>query len=218
MFNLVNANDTVVNEEINQNIYYSGSSEVKTIYLTFDDGYSRVNTIEILNILESRMINATFFFEGDFLLNNQDLVKRAIRDGHLIGNHTYSHINATKYSKEQFTKELEKVETLFYNITKQELTKLYRPPMGLYNDSNLEVLNQKGYKVIMWNVNYPDWNKSLDRGHDYAFSEIIRQTKNGSIILMHTILKSNVDALPDIIDELKKRGFTFATLDQLYKI
>jgi peptidoglycan-N-acetylmuramic acid deacetylase len=219
LIDLTNKEDMpVAINDFNNKIFYYGDSQDNFIYLTFDDGFGRNNTKQILDILEAENVKATFFFEGNFLKTNPDLILRAYKFGHVFGNHTYSHKNAANYTNEKFIEELEKVEKLFYQITKSPLDKLYRPPMGFISHSNLEVLKEKGYKVMMWSVSYEDWDYKKEIEPAYTFQEIVSNTKNGSIILMHTMNKANVEALSDIIKELKKRGYEFATLDLLYRL
>lgn len=219
LYELTQNKDALVakNDFVNR-IYYYGDKEDRYIYLTFDDGFGRANTKQILDILKQEQVKATFFFEGHFINTNKDLILRAFNEGHIFGNHTYSHKNASNYTNEKFIDELEKIEKVIYDITKSPIEKIYRPPMGMYSYSNLNVLKEKGYRMMMWNVSYEDWDAKKYIDPIYTYNQIVNQTTNGSIILMHTMNKANVEALSDIISELKKRGFEFATLDLLYQL
>lgn len=199
--------------EQNQLIYHGDESSNK-IYLTFDDGYSQANTISILDTLKKYDVPATFFVEGDFLENNPIAVKR-IADEQILGNHTMCHCDIRKLSDEEFIDDIERFESIAYNITGKEITKFFRPPMGYINKEKENILYEMGYKIFMWNVKIYDYVYTDDLGVDYVIENIVKQTKKGSIILMHTLTNSNAYALPVIIETLRGKGFEFAPLTDL---
>lgn len=193
---------------------YHGDEQSNHIYLTFDDGYSAKNTEQILNILKEKNVPATFFVEGDFLSQNPILVNR-ITTEQTLGNHTFSHKDITKMSDVGFKEDLLKFEATAKKITGQINTKYFRPPMGKINDHKMSILESMGYQVFLWNVSYYDYVYYDDRGTDYAYRQLLKQTKNGSIILMHTLTKSNVNVLASAIDGLRNKGFVFSPLSEL---
>lgn len=195
-------------------IIYQGDSNSNHIYLTFDDGYSAKNTEKILNTLQEKNVKATFFIEGEFLVQNPILVRR-IANEQTLANHTFSHKDITKMSNADFRKDLEKFEEEVFRITGKPVTKYFRPPMGRINKSKLAVLEELGYSIFKWDVSYYDYVYYDDRGVDYALNNILKQTKNGSVILMHTLTKSNANVLGTAIDKLREKGFVFSDLSEL---
>lgn len=195
-------------------ILYHGDTNSNHIYLTFDDGHSYKNTRDILDILKEKSVPATFFIEGDFLVQNPILINRIVNE-QTLGNHTMCHKDITKLSNQQFREDIAKYEKAVYDITGQSVTKYFRPPMGKINKNKQAILNELGYTIFKWDVSYYDYVYFDDRGVDYALNNILKQTKNGSIILMHTLTKSNVNVLATAIDKLREKGFVFSSLDEL---
>ncbi len=195
-------------------VIFQGNTNSNHIYLTFDDGYSAKNTEKILNTLLEKKVPATFFIEGEFLVQNPILVRRIARE-QTLANHTFSHKDITKMSNEVFRKDIFKFETEVMRITGAPVTKYFRPPMGYINSAKKTILDDLGYTVFKWNVSYYDYVYNDDRGVEYALNNLLKQTKNGSIILMHTLTKSNANVLGTAIDKLRAKGFVFASLDEL---
>lgn len=195
-------------------VIYNGDRNLNHIYLTFDDGYSAKNTEKILNVLKEKNVKAVFFIEGEFLVQNPILVKR-IAEEQILANHTFSHKDITKMSDEEFLNDIKKFEEEAKRITGKVNDKKFRPPMGKINDAKLKILNDLGYKVYMWDVSYYDYVPDNDKGEEFALDNLLKQTKNGSIILMHTLTKSNADVLPKAIDELRKKGFVFSDIEEI---
>lgn len=191
-----------------------GNRELNHIYLTFDDGYSAKNTEKILNTLKEKNVKATFFIEGEFLTQNPILVNR-IAEEQTLANHTFSHKDITKMSDMAFRKDILQFEEEAFKITGKRVTKYFRPPMGFINSYKLSILTELNYTVFKWDVSYYDYVYNDDRGVDYALRNLLRQTKNGSIILMHTLTKSNAEVLSTAIDKLRERGFVFSSLEEL---
>lgn len=198
----------------NNYLIYHGDESSNKIYLTFDDGYSLNNTLSILDTLKKYDVPATFFIEGDFLENNPIAVKR-IANEQILANHTMCHCDIRKLSDEELIDDLQRFESIAYNITGKEITKFFRPPMGYINKEKEELLYKLGYKIFMWNVKIYDYVYTDDLGVDYVIQNIVKQTKKGSIILMHTLTNSNAYALPVIIETLRGKGFEFAPLTDL---
>lgn len=195
-------------------VFYHGNRKDNKIYLTFDDGYSAVNTEKILNVLKEKNVTATFFIEGGFLMENPILCKR-IAEEQTLANHTFTHSDITKMSDEVFVQDIKKFEEEALRITGKPVTKYFRPPMGVFNEEKLNLLGDLGYTVFMWDVSYYDYVPDKDNGYSYALKNLLSKTENGSIILMHTLTKSNVDVLAEAIDLLKEKGFVFSALADL---
>ena len=192
----------------------SGDRMDNKIYLTFDDGYSARNTKKILDILKATRVPATFFIEGGFLTENPLLSKRTA-DEQILANHTFSHVDITKISDEELRRQLKQFEDEALKITGKPVRKFFRPPMGKYNDRKLKILADFGYTVFLWDVQYYDYVHNDDQGIKYVLDNLMKQTQNGSIILMHTLTNSNADALEEAITRLRAKGFVFASLEEL---
>lgn len=197
-------------------LIYSGDTDSNKIYLTFDDGYSLKNTLSILDTLQEYEVPATFFIEGGFLKQNPIAVKR-IANEQILANHTMCHCDIRKLSNEEFIEDIEEFEAIAYEMTGKEITKFFRPPMGFINKDKEEILFDRGYTIFMWNVKIYDYVPDDDKGVDYAVNNIVKQVKNGSIILMHTLTESNAKALPVIIERLREKGYEFSSLMDFVK-
>ena len=192
------------------NAYYMGSDE-KTIYLTFDVGSNDTYTKEIADILYQNDVKATFFVCGNFVKTNPELMKQFVEQGHSVGNHTYHHhamydyANASNFAT--FLKEIEDVEKEFYNITGQEMDKVYREPRGEYSERTLAIMQSMGYKTYFWSADYYDF--AYDVSAETAFENYYKRYHNGAIFLIHPTNKGNYLAMDRFVKEMKKLGYSF---------
>ena len=183
-------------------------AESPKVSLTFDDGPSRKYTPLLLDGLKERGIHATFFLMGKNIPGNEDLVERIQADGHLIGNHTYNHVQLDRVSERTAKEEIEKTSNEIFKIT-GTYPSYVRPPFGAWR-KNLD------FSVTMfpvfWDIDTLDWKtKNPD-----SISQIVEsQIYDGAIILMHDGFKTSVDAALRIADELSGKGYDFVTVDQL---
>ena len=197
---------------------FLGNTEEKVLYLTFDAGYENGCTAQILDILKGQEVNAAFFLVGNYLEKNADLVRRMVSEGHIVGNHTMHHPDMSKISDlNAFRKELEDLEALYRQITGQEMPKYYRPPQGVYSESNLQMAKQLGYKTVFWSLAYVDWNNDSQPTAEYAFSKLLPRTHNGAVILLHSTSKTNAAILDQLIQKWKAMGYRFGTLEELFE-
>lgn len=194
---------------------YKGKPDEKVIYLTFDNGYEAGHTESILNTLIEEDVPATFFLTGHYLTSATPLVKRMIKDGHGIGNHSYDHPNMANLSEQGMKDEWTRFDKKLKELTGMERTIYARPPKGTFNDKLLSVGNELGYRHIFWSVAFVDWHRDQRKGKDYAYGELMKQLHPGALILMHTVSPDNSEALPSFIQDAKKEGYTFKTLDDL---
>ncbi len=178
------------------------------IALTFDDGPHPVFTPRLLDGLKERGVHATFFLIGKNIIGNEDVVRRMKDEGHLIGNHTYNHVQLTKLSEEKACEEIIKTNDLIYEVTGSG-TEFIRPPFGSWND-NLEC----GIELIsiLWSVDPLDW-KTEDTSA--VVNRVVKNVKENDIILLHDYYGSSVDAALQIVDILQKEGYEFVTADEL---
>ena len=193
--------------------YYTGNTDEKVIYLTFDAGYENGNTAAILDALKKHHVPATFFVVGTFISSEPDLIKRMAEEGHTVGNHTYHHPDMSQIaSKEAFQKELGDVEEEYKKITGQEMTKYYRPPQGKYSEANLEMAKELGYKTYFWSLAYVDWYQDKQPTKEEAFSKLIGRIHPGAIVLLHSTSKTNAEILDELLTKWEEMGYTFKPL------
>lgn len=196
--------------------YYAEQTTEKKIYLTFDCGYENGNTPAILDALKKHQAPATFFVVGNFLSSNPELVRRMADEGHLVGNHTFSHPDMSAIStKEAFLKELSQVEDLYREITGQEMAKYYRPPQGKYSQENLETANALGYHTFFWSLAYVDWKKDQQPTKKEAFQKLLGRIHPGAIVLLHNTSNTNGQILDELLGKWEEMGYTFHPLTEL---
>lgn len=187
----------------------------KNIYLTFDCGYENGYTKGILDVLRETNTKACFFITGHYLKSSKDLVRQMIDDGHIIGNHTYSHKDFTKSTNEEILADIRKLEDEFYKDMGVKLSNYVRPPRGEYSLESQKLLSDNDYKSVFWSLAYLDWNKDVYNGNHYSYNKVMNKIHNGAIILMHTVGKDNMVDLKDIIIDLKEEGYVFSSLDEI---
>lgn len=195
----------------NASAYVAASVEEKPkIAITFDDGPDAECTPKLLDGLQKRGVKATFFLIGQNIEkdNNREIVKRMYEEGHLIGNHTYHHVEITRVSNEKAYEELIMCNELIQSITGQEVEYM-RPPFGLWQKK----LEQKIHVLpVMWNVDPLDW---ATENVDEIVNRVVTRTEENDIILLHDCYDSSVKAALRIIDLLQAEGFEFVTVDEL---
>ncbi len=196
--------------------YYIGNTKEKVIYLTFDAGYENGYTPAILDALKKHNVHATFFVVGNYIKTSPDLVKRMIKEGHNVANHTYSHPNMSSISSmDSFRKELESLETEFEKVTGQKMVKYYRPPQGKYNIENLKMAKELGYKTFFWSLAYVDWLRDKQPTKEEAFKKMLGRIHPGAIVLLHSTSKTNSEILDELLTKWEEMGYTFGSLDDL---
>ena len=182
--------------------------EPPTIALTFDDGPNARYTPMLLDGLKKRNIRASFFLIGENIEGNEDILLQMRKDGHLIGNHTWDHVQLDKIPAEKARLEIEKTNNRIY-----EASGIYpsyvRPPFGAWiKDMELSVT----MLPVFWDVDTLDWQS---KNIDSILSIAQKQVHDGSIILMHDGYQTSVDAALKIADLFTEKGYVFVTADQL---
>lgn len=175
----------------------------KTIYITFDDGPTAEITDWVLNTLKRFKARATFFCVGENIKDNQELFSKIIKENHSIGNHTYSHINGWRYTKNNYIENIKKFERECYK------TNLFRPPFGKLTPKQIKAINQNHY-IIMWSVLSADFDKNTSK--ENCLKNVLKNTKAGSIINFHDndIAKENlIYTLPRILEYFTEKGYKF---------
>lgn len=195
---------------------YVGDGKEKVIYLTFDAGYENGNTDAILDALKKHQAPATFFLVGNYIETSPDLVKRMVAEGHTVGNHTCHHPNMSQIStKEAFEKELKDLEALYEKTTGQPMTKFYRPPQGKYNETNLQMAKDMGYRTFFWSLAYVDWYENDQPTREEAFEKLLGRIHPGAIVLLHSTSKTNGEILDELLTKWEEMGYHFDSLSNL---
>lgn len=184
----------------------------KFIAMTFDDGPHPQNTPRLLDILRARNIKATFYVIGRNVDLYPQIVRRAVAEGHEIGNHSYTHRLLTKLSDSEVRDDLARCRDAIGRAAGVQPRTL-RPPYGGFLQRQREMVHAEfGYPTIMWNVDPLDWKRP---GTSVVTSRILSNTTPGSIVLAHDLHGTTVDAMPATLDGLLQRGFQFVTVSQL---
>ncbi|MDO4339563.1 MAG: polysaccharide deacetylase family protein [Eubacteriales bacterium] len=184
------------------------SLEKPRVALTFDDGPSKKYTPMLLDGLKERGIQASFFLTGKNIEGNEELVKRISEEGHLIGNHTYNHVQLSKLSAAKAKEEIEKTSNEIYELT--GVYPLYlRPPFGSWRKDMELCVNMF---PVFWTVDTLDWES---KNVDSILQIVDNQVEDGSIILMHDGYETSVEAAFQIIDKLSDEGYDFVTVDRM---
>lgn len=180
----------------------------KVVALTFDDGPGYKTTMQLLDGLKERDVLVTFFLVGEKIEQRKEVVERMKEDGHLIGNHTYSHIQLDNVNPDCALEEVKKTNQLIQSIT-GDVPGFIRPPYGAWNE-NLE--KQIAMTPVLWTVDPFDWNvKDVNQ----IVKNVVSEVKSGDIILMHDIYETSVVAALEIVDQLQDQGYLFVTVDEL---
>ncbi|MDE7178356.1 MAG: polysaccharide deacetylase family protein [Lachnospiraceae bacterium] len=195
-------------ENITSAMNYEETVENPRIAITFDDGPHPYYTEQLLDGLKKRGVVATFFVTGEHAKLHPDIIKRMQEEGHLIGNHTYSHIQLGKNNRERFKDELVKTNELLLEITGEEV-QFVRPPYGSW-DKSLET--ELTMLPVLWTIDPMDWCSSNVSG---IVKKVTGKAKENAVILMHDEYSSSVTAALEIVDVLQKQGYEFVTVDEL---
>ncbi|UOQ49742.1 polysaccharide deacetylase family protein [Gracilibacillus caseinilyticus] len=199
---------------------YEGEVDEKIIALTFDDGPDQRYTPEILDILKKNQVKATFFLVGTRVEKHVEIAKRIVSEGHAIGNHTFWHPNLAESDIQKMQWEIRKTSTQILHATGQE-TSWFRAPYGALNEKQVLTLGNLGYKGIGWSLDTEDWRSP---GESAITNQVINHVHPGAIILMHSAghwtqdLSGTVDSVSKLIPTLKKHGYQFVTIPDLWEL
>lgn len=187
---------------------WSAEPETRKIALTFDDGPHPVYTEEMLKVLEQEQVPATFFLLGENAEQYGEQVRMIAEQGHLIGNHTWRHVQVTSLPKEEAEEEILAVSSLMEKLTGNG-TSYVRPPFGIWDPELEEELDMI---PVLWTIDTLDWTT---QNVDWIVEKTVQDAGENDIILMHDSYESTVQAAERIIRRLKAEGFEFVTVDQV---
>ena len=193
---------------------YAGNPDEKVIYLTFDEGYENGYTGAILDTLKEKDCPATFFVTKPYVKQNQDLVKRMIDEGHIVGNHTVNHPSMPEVTNDDKLKsEITGLHDYVKDLYNYDMEFL-RPPKGEYSERTVAISKELGYKTVLWSSAYDDWDVKKQDRIDYARGMILNYVHNGCVMLLHAVSKDNTQLLGEVIDEIRARGYEIKPLTE----
>lgn len=182
--------------------------EEKKIAITFDDGPHPYYTEQLLDGLQERKVKATFFVTGEHAETYPELVQRMYEEGHLIGNHTYDHMQLSKNNRQEYKEQLVKTNEIIAEITGKEVL-FVRPPYGTWDKTLEKDLNMF---PVLWTIDPMDW---CSDNAACITQKILADVEENAIILMHDSYASTVTAALQVVDELQAQGYEFVTVDEI---
>lgn len=192
-----------------KDLIWSFTISKKKLYLTFDDGPTPEITLFILEQLKKYNAKATFFCVGENIEKHPTIFNQIVDEGHAVGNHTKNHLNGWKTGTLKYVENIEKTQKTIENQYFSN-TKLFRPPYGKIKFSQIKKLREIGYKIIMWDILSGDFD--VDISNEQVLNNILKNTVNGSIIVMHDHQKAKDKlqySLPIILKHYTSLGFSF---------
>ncbi|MDF2609849.1 MAG: delta-lactam-biosynthetic de-N-acetylase [Lachnospiraceae bacterium] len=199
--------------------YYVYNTKKKYIYLTFDLGYDNGYTNQILDVLKDHDIQATFFVCKAAITANPKAIKRMVKEGHIVANHTVKHIPFYKQSKSSLKEELEGVEKAYEKVTGEKMAKFVRPPEGGYSERALAYTQELGYTSIFWSIALPnDWNLKNQPSKKTTLDLFKNQHHRGAIVLLHGVSPMVADNLDAMLTQLEKEDYEFRLVSDMAKV
>ncbi len=183
--------------------------ESPNIYLTFDEGYEYGLTPTFLDILKEKDVKALFFITYDFANREKELCRRMIDEGHVIGNHSWSHKNYSTLTPKAAAEDLMKLHDFVKENFQYEM-KYFRFPSGNFNEQTLAVVQSMGYKSLFWSFAYKDWLTDAQPQAAPSLKKIVDSCHPGAIYLLHSVSKTNADVLAEAIDQIRAAGYVWA--------
>ncbi len=187
---------------------YQYSKDKKVVAITFDDGPSSKYNAKFLDVLARNKAHATFFMVGTMMQTCQKCVLDTYQSGNEVASHTYNHLNMKTSSIEDVNASIKKTDDLFYQITNDHI-KYVRPPYGAYNKTTLENVD---YPLILWNLDTEDWRY---RDVDHIVNYVMENVSDGSIILMHELYETSLQALEILLPKLYAEGYQVVSVGEL---
>jgi peptidoglycan-N-acetylglucosamine deacetylase len=193
-------------------IICEANTDKKEIAISFDDGPAPQYTPEILQTLKSENIKAAFFCIGKHIPGNEQILKQAVDEGHIVGNHSYTHhFWFDMFSAKQMLGDLEMMDCEMKRVTGLQ-PKLFRPPYGVTNPNLKKAIINGGYTPVGWSVRSMD---TVIKDEKRLLNKVITSLKPGAVFLFHDTSQATVKMLPAFIKEVKNRGYHIVPLDKL---
>lgn len=189
---------------------HRGSEDSKAIAFTCNIDWGNEYIPGMLDLFDTAGIEAAFFITGRWAEKNQELARLIAQKGHIIGNHGYSHRDHSKLDYSQNKYEIDKTQQILQQTTGKS-PKYFAPPSGAYNSHTVKAANDLGCEVILWSIDTIDWKRD---GVDKILSRVDKKLHGGGIVLMHPT-DQTLEALPDIIMNIRNRDYEILSLEQI---
>ncbi len=193
-------------------IICSANTDKKEIAISFDDGPAVNYTPQLLQVLKAENVKATFFCIGNRIAGNENIIKQVQEEGHIIGNHSYSHhFWFDMFSSEKMLADMKQMDSAMTNATGLQ-PKLFRPPYGVTNPNLKKAIINGNYIPVGWSVRSMD---TVIKDEKKLLAKITSGIKPGAVFLFHDTSHTTLQVLPQFIKEVKNRGFHIVPLDKL---
>lgn len=196
-------------------VHCKGKNVHKSIALSFDDGPHPMHTPGVLEVLRKHKVAAAFFVIGKNVEENKELLKKIDNDGHIIGNHTYSHSGTFSfYGAKKIIRELQENELIVEKTIGKRMA-LFRPPYGVTNPPIAIAARFLKYTVVGWSIRSLD---TMGKNPEKTINRIVKRLKPGRVILMHDRMEDAPEILESIIEKALEMGYNFMPLDELLNV
>jgi peptidoglycan-N-acetylglucosamine deacetylase len=193
----------------------SADTKEKIVAITFDDGPQLKHTPQILDILKQQAVPAAFFCIGRNIPDNEELLQRIDEEGHVVGNHSYSHhFWFDMFGAKQMLAELKSVDDTVENVIGKR-PRLFRPPYGVTNPNVRRAVQRGKYIPVGWNIRSLD---TVAKQPEDVMKRITPLIKPGAVILLHDSMEVTLQALPALIAYIRKEGYRIERIDKLLNI
>ena len=190
------------------------AADEPVVYMTFDEGYEYGLTPTFLSILKEKDVKGLFFVTYDFAARQPELVQQIIDEGHVLGNHSWSHKNYSTLTPKEAAEDLMKLHDYIKENFGYEM-KYFRFPSGNFNEQTLAVVQSMGYKSVFWSFAYKDWLTDDQPEPAASADRIVNAACPGNIYLLHAVSQTNADILPEVIDRIRDAGYTWGDPTEL---
>jgi len=193
-------------------VFCQQQTKEKIVALTFDDGPDPVQTPKVLQVLRVHQAPACFFCIGHKIEGNEPVIRQIVNEGHLIGNHSFTHAGIFPlYSLSRMKKDLQACQSALEQVTSQQI-RLFRPPFGVTNPTIAKTVRRLGYTPIGWNIRTFDTQQpSIEK----MLQRIRRKLRPGSIILLHDRMPDSDLRLKEVLNLIREQGYTVVRLDKM---
>lgn len=191
------------------------TTDEKVVALSFDDGPHPQHTPQLLDLLREQQVPATFFCIGRNIRGNEELLRRIIAEGHLIGNHTWSHhFWFDMFTSGRMLADMQQMDEEVKQVSGKKPL-LFRPPYGVTNPALRKAIQEGGYFPLGWSI------RSLDtviKDKAQLLARVVKQLHPGAVILLHDTSEATIQILPELIAYIRQEGYTIKHIDDLLKI
>ena len=190
------------------------AADEPVVYMTFDEGYENGLTPDFLTTLKEKEVKGLFFVTYDFANRQPELVRQILAEGHVLGNHSWSHKNYSTLSPKEAAEDLMKMHDFIKENFGYEM-KYFRFPSGNFNEQTLAVVQSMGYKSVFWSYAYKDWLTDDQPEAGVSEEKLVKAACPGNIYLLHAVSKTNAQIMGDVIDRVRDAGYQWGDPGEL---